>query len=102
MRESLGVWGALRRPLSMAPWSPAPRRDEMPDQFPAADVIAVPIQRASLVSGMSRSAIYRELAAGNLRAVKHGARTLVLMDSIRAYVEGLPTATFQGLPVRGS
>lgn len=59
------------------------------------DPIAVPIAEAVSFSGMSRSAIYRELAAGNLRAVKQGSRTLVLVESIRAYLANLPPATFR-------
>ncbi len=61
----------------------------------AIEPVTVPIAQAVAISGMSRSAVYRELAAGNLRAVKQGARTLVLVDSIRAYIASLPPATFR-------
>ena len=57
--------------------------------------IAVPVQGAVEISGMSRSAVYRELANGNLRAVKSGSRTLVLVESIRSYLANLPAATFR-------
>jgi hypothetical protein len=63
--------------------------------LPRIDPIAVPIAEAVTVSGMSRSAVYRELASGNLHAVKQGSRTLVLVDSIRAYLASLPPATFR-------
>jgi excisionase family DNA binding protein len=59
--------------------------------------IAVPIQEASRLSGLSRSEVYRRLAAGDIRAVKSGARTLILMDSLRAHVTSLPAATFRAL-----
>ncbi len=59
------------------------------------DPIALPIAEAVSFSGMSRSAVYRELANGNLRAVKSGSRTLVLVESIRIYLAGLPAATFR-------
>ncbi len=59
------------------------------------DPLAVPIAEAVTFSGMSRSAVYRELANGNLRAVKAGSRTLVLVESIRAYLASLPAATFR-------
>ena len=59
------------------------------------DPIAVPIPEAVTFSGMSRSAVYRELANGNLRAVKSGSRTLVLVESIRSHLASLPTATFR-------
>jgi hypothetical protein len=57
--------------------------------------IAFPLSRATLVSGLSRSEIYRRLAAGDLRAVKAGKRTLILADSLRAYLDSLPAATFR-------
>ena len=58
------------------------------------DPIALPINETVTFSGMSRSAVYRELATGNLRAVKQGSRTLVLVESIRAHLASLPVATF--------
>jgi hypothetical protein len=60
-----------------------------------ADPLAVGIAEAVRLSALSRSAIYRELAAGNLRAVKHGTKTLILMDSLRAHLASLPPATFR-------
>lgn len=56
--------------------------------------LAVPIPEAQRISGMSRTGIYRELGEGRLRAVKMGARTLVLVESLRAYVASLPAAEF--------
>jgi hypothetical protein len=38
--------------------------------------------------------VYRLLSAGRLRAVKRGASTLVLMESIHSYMADLPPATF--------
>jgi hypothetical protein len=57
--------------------------------------LAAPILDACRISGLSRSEIYRRLAAGDIRAVKSGARTLVLMDSLRAHLASLPAATFR-------
>ena len=57
--------------------------------------ITAPIPDASRVSGLSRSEIYRRLATGDIRAVKSGARTLIVMHSLRAYLAGLPTARFR-------
>ena len=59
------------------------------------DPVALPIADTVTFSGLSRSAVYRELATGNLRAVKSGSRTLVLVESIRAYLASLPPATFR-------
>ncbi len=52
--------------------------------------LAVPIPEAVQLSGISRSELYRRLAAGHVRAVKSGARTLILMDSLRAHLASLP------------
>ena len=57
--------------------------------------IAVPIAGAMHISGMSRSAIYRELAGRKLQAIKAGSRTLVLVESLHAYLAALPPATFR-------
>jgi hypothetical protein len=59
------------------------------------EILAAPISDACRISGLSRSEIYRRLAAGDLRAVKSGSRTLVLMDSLRAHLASLPAATFR-------
>jgi hypothetical protein len=59
------------------------------------ETLAAPIPDACRISGLSRSEIYRRLAAGDIRAVKSGSRTLILMDSLRAHLASLPTATFR-------
>jgi hypothetical protein len=70
-------------------------RRRLKDSGQSADLITAPIGEASRVSGLSRSEIYRRLAAGDIRAVKSGARTLILMDSLRAHLRNLPPATFR-------
>ena len=57
--------------------------------------LAAPIPDACRMSGLSRSEIYRRLATGDIRAVKSGARTLILLDSLRAHLASLPAATFR-------
>ena len=57
--------------------------------------LAAPIPDACRISGLSRSEIYRRLATGDIRAVKSGSRTLILMDSLRAHLMNLPPATFR-------
>ena len=59
------------------------------------EVLAAPIAEACRISGLSRSEIYRRLATGDIRAVKSGSRTLILMDSLRAHLMNLPPATFR-------
>ena len=56
--------------------------------------VTAPIQDACLLSGLSRSEIYRRLAAGDIRAVKSGSRTLIVMESLRAHLANLPAAKF--------
>ena len=57
--------------------------------------ITATIPNTSQISGLSRSEIYRRLAAGDLRAVKNGKRTLILVDSLRKYLASLPLAVFR-------
>lgn len=57
--------------------------------------LIVSIQETCRLLGSSRSEVYRLLARGNLRAVKAGVRTQVLMASIKAHVASLPPATFR-------
>ena len=59
------------------------------------DPVSATIPNAVRLSGMSRSEIYRRLAAGDIKEVKNGSRTLVLMDSLREYLASLPPATFR-------
>ena len=59
------------------------------------EIMAAPIPDACRISGLSRSEIYRRLAAGDIHAVKSGSRTLILMDTLRAHLAKLPIATFR-------
>ena len=67
----------------------------MTTESPRTDPLAVPIPEAVRLSGISRSELYRRLAAGQVHAVKSGSRTLILMDSLRAHIASLPAATFR-------
>jgi len=51
-----------------------------------------PIRDAAELSGLSRSAIYREAGAGRIHLVKLGRSTLVNMTSVRAFLDALPPA----------
>jgi excisionase family DNA binding protein len=52
--------------------------------------IALSIPEAAKFSGIGRTRLWELVSSGKVRAVKHGTRTLVLTDSLRAYVESLP------------
>src|SRR4051812_1160313 len=64
--------------------------------------LVVRVPEACRLSGLSRSELYRRMAAGQIHACKAGARTLVIVASLKAHLEGLPPATFgaseQGRP----
>jgi hypothetical protein len=60
-----------------------------------AEAIAAGIPDACRMSGLSRSEIYRRLATGDIRAIKSGTRTLILIDSLRSHLASLPAATFR-------
>jgi excisionase family DNA binding protein len=51
------------------------------------------IEGAVQATGLPRTTIYELLGKQRLSAVKAGRRTLILADSVRAYLESLPAAT---------
>jgi hypothetical protein len=50
------------------------------------------IDGAVAYSGCTRSRLYEEMAAGRIEARKAGRRTLLVGDSLRAYLRNLPRA----------
>jgi len=52
--------------------------------------LAVTIREAVRISGMSRTRIYELIRARRLEAIKAGRRTLILMQSLAAYLASLP------------
>lgn len=55
---------------------------------PAAPPLAYTLSDASAACGLSRSTLYRHAAAGRLRLVRVGGRTLVDAASLRALLRG--------------
>ena len=55
--------------------------------------LAVTIPQACHLTGLARSSIYREIGAGRIKAVKAGKRTLLPMDSLRAWLAALPQSS---------
>ena len=53
------------------------------------DPISVDIPTACHMSGLSRSFLYEVLAGGEVRSVKAGRRRLVLVDSLRSWLQSL-------------
>jgi excisionase family DNA binding protein len=56
---------------------------------------ALRVSEACEALAISRSKLYLELAAGRLRAVKCGRRTLIPVPSIKAWLDGLPARSVQ-------
>jgi excisionase family DNA binding protein len=57
---------------------------------PGRDPLAVPMTRVPDWLGISRSKVYEEIAAGRLKAVKCGSKTLVPYASGLAWLNNLP------------
>ena len=52
--------------------------------------IALTIPDAVKASGASRTAIYEALRQGKLIALKHGKRTLIPADALKAWLSSMP------------
>jgi hypothetical protein len=63
---------------------------------PPADVLAHSTHQAAKISGICRSLLYREIRAGRLIARKHGRRTIILDDDLRAWLAALPRMSAAG------
>ncbi len=65
------------------------------DQTGKIEPLALPIMVAVVVSGLSRSAIYREAGNGRIKLMKLGRTTLVDMASLKAFLASLPAANIR-------
>ena len=57
--------------------------------------VTMSIAEAVKWSGLSRSELYRQLSRGTIAAVKNRSRTLIVIDTLRAFLINLPAATFR-------
>lgn len=69
-------------PTRSADADPEPRKPARPSPEPLTYTLAA----AAAVSGLSRSTLYRHAAAGRLRLVRVGGRTLVDAASLRVLI----------------
>ena len=53
--------------------------------------LALTISQAAKLGGPCRSALYAEIRAGRLRAVKRGRSTRILIDDFKRYLSSLPS-----------
>jgi hypothetical protein len=60
--------------------------------------ILIPIDRVADLIGKCRRSVYQLIASDQLEAVKSGRNTLVIYDSVKRYVAGLPAARFKQYP----
>jgi len=57
--------------------------------------LLLPIHKAIVYAGFSRSYLYERLSEGSIQSVKAGRRTLVVVASLKSYIEAMPKATFR-------
>lgn len=79
---------------------PTPIRKDRPALLASAAAVSIepmglPVKAASAVSGLSRSRLYVEAAAGNIVMRKCGRTTIVDMESVRRFLASLPVATIR-------
>jgi len=70
-------------------------RTDLTGRVPKIEPLALPILAAVAVSGLSRSAIYREAGNGRIKLIKLGRTTLVDMASVREFLANLPPANIR-------
>jgi hypothetical protein len=63
----------------------------MPDDT-TIEPLALSIKKTAALTGESRSRVYQLLGTGEYQGVKSGAKTLVLFESIKRRMAGLPRA----------
>jgi predicted DNA-binding transcriptional regulator AlpA len=59
-----------------------------PEQAVLAEPISVKIPEAVRLSGLSRSRIYELMKSGDIQYAKVGSSTLVLVESLRGFIQG--------------
>ncbi len=77
---------------------PSPTDEDLPPErspFTPAYPARATVPTWCRISDMSRSAAYRALAQGHLKAVKMGSRTLIDVPHGLAWLNSLPAATFR-------
>lgn len=60
------------------------------ERVPLAERLSLSPEEASAISGIGETSIREAVASGALPAHKHGRRTIILPDDLRAYLKALP------------
>lgn len=71
---------------------PSPYPEEKSQTEATKDKIFVRIPEAVKMMGISKSSLYNEIKAGNLRIKKSGRNTLIAVSDIKYWAEGLPAS----------
>jgi hypothetical protein len=61
-------------------------------KVPLSERLSVSPEEASALTGIGLTSIREAITSGNLRAKKHGRRTIVLPDDLRVWLKTLPDA----------
>lgn len=73
------------------PASKKERRMQTIDDKPAPPKLAYSIEEAADATAISKSALYEDIRGGKLIVRKRGARTVIIADELRDYLNALPT-----------
>lgn len=57
------------------------------EALPLLDRLAVRVPDAAQILSISRAAVYRLLSAGEIEASKSGQKTLIIVESLKAFIE---------------
>jgi hypothetical protein len=60
------------------------------DAVPLSERLAVSCEEASALSGIGLTSIREAVARGDLKARKHGTRTVILPEDLKAWLKTLP------------
>jgi excisionase family DNA binding protein len=72
-------------------------------ELPKAEKLGYSIAEACAASSLGRTTLYSHIAAGRLKVVRVGGRTIVPAENLRALLGGeLPEPVSQGFPNRGA
>ncbi len=73
-----------RKPRTLTIELPVQARE---DALPLLDRLTVRVPDAAQILSISRAAVYRLLSAGEIEASKSGQKTLIIVDSLKAFIE---------------
>lgn len=73
-----------RKPRTLIVELPVEARDNV---LPLLDRLTVRVPDASQILSISRAAVYRLLSAGEIESSKSGQKTLIIVESLKAFIE---------------